>query len=133
MRQAVPMTATVAKALYEKAHAAGLKASEEVVPTPMRVSQRANPFDDNSPEVQGWNVPEGVCGFGWVEVRPSRGGFASWCKKAGIGRQDSYSRCWRISSPLRTQSMARNEAYAQGFAGILKEAGIDAYGNSRMD
>jgi hypothetical protein len=99
----------------------------------MRVSQRANPLDDSSPEIQGWDVPEGPCGFGWVEVRPSRGGFATYARNAKFGRYSEYNKCVMVRSPLQTQSYERNMAYAAGYAEVLKEAGIDAYANGRMD
>ncbi len=133
-RVSVPMGLREAKALYDKAHKAGMEASAAITPTPMRVVQHAQPFNPLSAVVKDYGViNEGACGFGWVEIRPSRGGFATFCKKKGIGRYSEYSRCWMISSPLMTQSYERNVTYASAFSAVLREAGIDAFGNGRMD
>lgn len=133
MQKSVPMSAAVAAALDARADAAGRAAAEAVNPVPMVVQQHASPFNDNSPVVKEYFVADGVCGFGWVEVRPARGGFASYLKASGRGRYSEYGRYMRVSVPLRSQSLARNEAYARSYAAVLKEAGVDAYGNSRID
>ena len=131
--KAIPMTAAQAAAIHTAAHTAGLASAEACIPTPMTVQHRANPFDDRSEVTKQWHVPEGMCGFGWVEVRPSRGGFATYARDNGIGRYSEYEKCCMIRSALRTQSYERNMAYATGYANVLLAAGIDAYANGRVD
>lgn len=108
---------------FDKAHAAGMKAGSEVSVEPMIIGNgKSNYF-----------VPEGVCGFAWVKIHPARGKFVSWLKNNGIGRTDSYYGGYTISVNEFGQSMTRKEAYARAFAGFLKESGIKAHANSRMD
>lgn len=113
-------------ALLRKADEAGRLAAEAATPTPMVVRDARTG--------QEWAVEDGVCGFGWVHVRDGRSAFARWALKEGHRwARDSYHggvTCW---SPMQTQSMARNEAWAKGFARVLVEAGIDAVGRSRID
>lgn len=126
--------------LFQTALAAGQAAAEATTPTPVVFyspkdvfSAGGNfPFDADMTQPV-YHEADGVCGFGWVEIRPSRGGIASWMKANGKGRYSEYDRCHRFSSPLRTQSLARNEAFANGFAKVLRDAGIAASGCSRID
>ena len=126
-------TKTQWAALYKRAHEAGMKAGKEVVPTPMVVQQRANPFDDTSPVVKTYEpVMGGVCGFAWVVVTPGTSSFARWLTKTGKGSKHYYGGT-SIWVGEFGQSMTRKEAYAQAFAKVLRDAGIDAYSGSRMD
>jgi len=121
------------EALFAKAHAAGTAAGETVTPTPMHVVQRANPFDDNSPIVKAYApVMDGVCGFAYVTIRPGNGPCARWMRKTGRGYAGYYGGR-TISVRYFGQSMTRKEAYAAAFAAVLKEAGIKAYSESRLD
>lgn len=123
-------------ALYAKARAAGMAAAAARVPTPMVVVRHANPLDDNSPVVKRYEpVMDGVCGFAWIKCRPARGPFFAYCKAEGLGRKD-YDGGWSIWVSDFNQSMERKEAYAYAFAEVLNEspeAGVTAYGQSRMD
>jgi hypothetical protein len=76
-------------------------------------------------------VADGVCGFGWVSVKGNTE-FGRWAKKAGLARPD-YPSGLAISSKLVTQSMARNEAFADAFAKVLNANGVSAYARSRID
>lgn len=116
-----------------KAHEAGLKTAAAAKPIPMIVSQHVNMANDNSPFEKSWYVEDGVCGFGWVVIRPATSSFARWAKKNIPLCGNHYYGGLSISSALRTQSMARNEAYCQGYAEVLSEAGINAYAQSRID
>ncbi len=133
-RKAIKMGLREAKALHTKAHAAGMESANACIPTPMRVVERINSLDDNSPIKTDYGIiNEGMCGFGWVEIRPSRGGLATYLKKNGIGRYSEYERAWMISSPLQTQSYERNMAYASAYSKVLQERGINSYANGRLD
>jgi hypothetical protein len=120
--------------IFSFAHSAGLKAARETVPIPMVVEQHKDMTDDNSPVEKDYFVPEGVCGFGWVNVKPGTSTFAKWLVKSGHAHKDSYYGGVSIGTPREFgQSMARNEAYAHAFAHALNEVGITAYGMSRID
>lgn len=119
-------------ALYMKAHEAGRAAAAVKVPTPMVVSEHANPLNDASPVARQWVVAGGVCGFAWVKVRPGNSSFANWVKKNKYGRPD-YPSGVAINVKDYGQSMELKEAYAYAFAKVLSEAGINAYADSRMD
>lgn len=122
-----------AYALFERAHSAGMLAGDKARPTPMTVVVRENPFDDNSPIVKRYApVMDGVCGFGWVNVRPGNSSFANWLRKTNRGR-NAYHGGVDIWVREFNQSYERKIAYARAFAGVLTEAGITAYGTGRLD
>jgi hypothetical protein len=111
--------------LYAKAQAAGRTAGERATPTPMIVEQ-------HQPIQQTYHVPEGVCGFAWVRVRPGTCSFARWLKLAlGCGRD--YYGGMNIWITDHGQSLARKLAHAEALASVLREAGINATAHSRMD
>lgn len=122
------------KALYDKAMAAGRAAAEAKVPTPMVVGTPTTPLgndiDRNKPT---YYVAGGVCGFAWVNVRPGNCSFARWLSKNGIGHKGYYGG-WEVSAGLvGGQSMEIKEAWAGAFAAVLRDEGIDAFAQSRMD
>ena len=122
-----------AQALFNKAHAAGMAAGEAVRPVPMQVVQRLHPLDDSSPVVKVYEpVMDGVCGFAWVNIRPGNSSFANWLRKQGKGHKGYYGG-WEYWVGAFNQSLERKMAYADAFARILEEAGIQAYPGSRMD
>jgi hypothetical protein len=121
------------KAAYDEAWEAGMQAGRDATPTPMVVRQHANQFDDGSAVVQSWHVPDGVCGFAWVVIRPARGPFITWCRANGVGRLDSYAGGWSIWIDEHGQSMTRKIAHAQTMAEKLRGFGVAAYSQSRMD
>lgn len=131
--KAPKMSPAACAALFAKAQEAGLAAAAKHTPTPMVVSQHANPLNDASPVKQAWLVPSGVCGFAWVQIRPANSSFANWMKKNTNARPDSYLGGIAMSVREYGQSMELKEKYAEAFAAVLKEAGISAYANSRMD
>lgn len=109
--------------LAAKANAAGKAAVEAVEPQMMCVKNGA------TGTVYG---PFPVCGFAWVVVKPNRGKFAKYLKD-----HEDFSPHYGggISKWMRmnTQSMDIKAAYAGAYAGVLSEAGYDAYADSRMD
>lgn len=130
----VRFTARQAERLYARAHEAGMAALEAARPTPMYVVQRANPFDDSSPIVRRYAPVEGgTCGFASVVVHPGNGSFARRMRAAGRGSAEyggGYMVKWVREGG---QSLTRKEAYAQAFAEVLREAGVRAFAQSRMD
>jgi hypothetical protein len=119
--------------LHARADAAGAAAADAHSPTPMHVVQRENPFDENSPIIKRYApVADGVCGFGWINIRPGNHPFANWAKKRGLARK-SYSGGVDIWVSRYGQSYERKLAYARAYAEVLTEAGIKAYGTGRLD
>lgn len=124
-------------ALLVKAVEAGRTAGQTALPTPMTVTQHANPLDDNSPAEQSWHVPEGACGFAWVNFSMKSGlgrKFGQWLIKNDFARKDSYQGGVTIWIGDHGQSVERKSAHASAMAAVLQEAGIaDAYSSSRLD
>lgn len=110
--------------LVAKANAAGRAAAEACAPQMMRVRTSSSPG-----KVYG---PFPVCGFAWVVVKPNRGKFAKYLKDFA-GFRSHYA--GGISNWIRDyeQSLDMKYAHARAYAGVLSEAGYDAYADSRMD
>ena len=121
------------RTLYNEARLAGLEAGKLSVPTPMIVGQHADILNDASPLTKTYFVGDGVCGFAWIKIRPANCAFANWLKKNGLGKTSSYEGGVSIWVSDFGQSLTRKEAYAAAFAEVLTKAGINAYGDSRMD
>jgi hypothetical protein len=109
------------EAILNAAFAAGAAKAAEAVPVPMVVSDAGH----------AWHVADGVCGFGWVSF-PGNNAFGRWAKMTGHARSN-YPKGLRISSKLMTQSLVRNEAWAEGAAEVLRAYGVDAQAHSRID
>ena len=127
------VTATENKRLYNKAYAAGLKAGNAKIPTPMIVGSPTTPLgSDIDPNKKTYFVPQGVCGFAWVKVVPGTCSFARWLTKTGKGRP-GYGGGTHVWVHEFGQSLEQKEAFARAFAQVLTEAGVTAYSQSRMD
>jgi len=94
-------------------------------------------FDSEQPI---YHVAGGVCGFAWVKISPARGKLVTYLKKKGIGRRDTYSGGYSISSNdiyrpagALIQSLEIAEATCRAAAESLRSDGINAYCESRMD
>lgn len=112
--------------LHDAAHAAGMAAGEASVPVPMIVQEHANPLDDSSPVVQSYGpIMDGSCGSAYVTIRPANGSFARWLK-ANRGGFPAHGGGLMLSVHA-FGSVTRKFAYAQAFAGVLREAGVSAY------
>lgn len=111
--------------LWQEADAAGKAAAAAIIPRAMVVSWR------EGATLRREYVAEGVCGFAWVKF-PGNGAFGRWAKKQGLARK-GYGPGLEYWISDYNQSMQRKEAYAIAFAKILREAGISAYADSRMD
>lgn len=115
-------------ALYKRAHEAGMKAGKAVNPTPMFVRGDPNWTKDT----RTYYVPQGVCGF--AEIRfPARGGFQQWARATEKARKSDYQGGAYIWVREFDQSMERKAAYADAFAAVLREAGIQATAHSKED
>jgi len=123
-----------AKALYERADAAGRAEADACTPQPMHVVQREHPLDDTSRIVKAYApVMSGVCGFAWVNIKPGNGSFARHLKRLGLARTDSYYGGVSVRVFGYGQSYEKKLAYAAAFADVLKEAGIRAMSMGRLD
>lgn len=121
-------------AAFAKAVDAGLAAGAAKKPTPMIVTQHSNPLNDNSPPVKEWYVPEGPCGFAWVNVSPGNSPFANWLKKNKIASK-AYGGGVDIWISDFGQSVEQKEACASAMAKVLQmELGMSSiYATSRLD
>lgn len=110
-------------ALLDIAHARGIQAGRDCRPIPMVVSTASG--------IEIECVDDGACGFAWIVI-PGNTAFGKWAKKEGRARAH-YPRglCFWVSD--FGQSVDRKSAYAGAFAQVLRNAGIDAYADSRLD
>lgn len=134
--QSPRFTAAQAQELHERARAAGKAAVEACTPTPMVVVQRANPWDDTSPVVKEYEpVTGGVCGFGYATITPANCSFARRLKRLTFpayygGAQMSASHC---GQDRFDQSYERAMAAVTAYCAVLREAGVTAYPEGRVD
>lgn len=119
--------------LYDAARQAGLAAVAGLKVVPMVINQHANLLNDNSPITQQFFVADGPCGFAWIRIKPANNGFAKWLLAKGMARKSSYYGGVAISVMEFNQSLQKKETYAHAFAAVLHDAGIRAYGDSRID
>ena len=108
--------------LHQAAHAAGLEATATTDTTPMIVTDG----------VKTWYAGEGPCGFAWVRVRPATSSFARWAMKHELMRK-SYTGGAMLWVHDFNQSLELKTAYAHAYAQTLRDAGIDAQAEFRMD
>ena len=118
---------TVLDMAWEKGTIAGIQA----VPVPMRLVA-ADIYGRPLPGARVDVISEGACGFAWVNIRPATSAFARWLKKNGHA-SPAYGGGLNIRITDFNQSMARKEACAYAMAEVFRQAGINAYGNSRID
>ena len=119
--------------LFDRAQNAGRVAGNRITPTPMRVVEHKNPFDDNNPIVQEFPVVMGgVCGFAWVNIRPGNSSFARWMVKNNMASK-AYKGGVDIWISDHGQSYERKTANASAMARVLRDAGIKAYSMNRLD
>lgn len=111
--------------IFRAATEAGNAAAKACVPTPMVVSE-------TYPGDKQWYVPDGVCGFAWVIIRPGNSSAAIYAKKH-YRAQKAYHGGMQIWCPLGTQSYEIKTAWADAFAKVLQDNGIKAYSGGRLD
>jgi hypothetical protein len=75
------------------------------------------------------------CGFAWVKIRPARGPVVKALKEMGLGDIDGYAGGYMVYNPSgnATQWMDAKVAGARAFADALKEMGVKATVESRID
>lgn len=126
--------------ICKKADVAGKAAVEKLKVTPMVMGSSAglfsNEIDYSKPT---YYVSDGVCGFAWCSVRPANKGNTRLGKEerlvleaAGF-RKNDYEKTYQLWISDYNQSMQKKEAYADAYAKVLYENGINAYSGSRMD
>jgi hypothetical protein len=119
--------------IFRKAQAAGLAAGNAAKPTAMVVGTPKNFLGDEIDYTKRtYYVSEGVCGFAWVTIRPGNSSLARHARRLGIGGR-AYGGGVRIWVDEYNQSMERKEKHAHAFADVLREHGVEAYAQSRMD
>ena len=126
-------TATAARQLLRKAHEAGLAAGKAATPTPMVVGTPTTPLsDDIDPTKQTYYVSEGACGFAWVTIRPGNSSLARQARKLGLA-DSAYGGGVSIWVSDHGQSIDRKARHAAAYATVLREHGVNATSNSRLD
>ena len=75
------------------------------------------------------------CGFAWVRIKPARGKFVNYLKSINIGRTDDFEGGYVIYNPSQNSTQWMDAKYdgAKAFAAALREHGIDARAECRMD
>lgn len=126
--------------IYNEAVEAGMAALKAKVPTPMVVVQHKNMLDDTSPVEKAYNVPMGMCGFAWINIKPATQPFVRWLKKQAAGNEhtnygfkDSYYGGWSIWAHEGGQSIELKQAFCEGFGKVLSKYLIENYTMSRLD
>lgn len=121
-------TKAEADKLYFKAHEAGQKAADKVRCVPMYVvgKERDGTVTHYPP------VMDGVCGFASVRVFPGNSSYARYLKQHR-GASAAYRGGVQIWISAYGQSYTRKDAYGTAFASVLREAGVEAYCESRID
>ena len=124
------------KIMYE-AEEAGRKAGLRALPKPMAVLDGAKTYI----------ISEGVCGFATVKIKANDSTtrkFLAELKKAklvqGINEftnapwaKNSYGGGYRYWVSGFGQSYERKKAFAQAFAKVLRDHGINAWAEARLD
>lgn len=109
--------------IWEQAEAAGRQAVANATVEPIVVQ-------DNHTG-KSWLIEDGLCGFAWVQFAGNTA-FGRWAKANGLARK-GYPNGLQHWIRGYGQSVAKKEAYAQAFASILQQNGIQAYSGSRLD
>jgi len=106
--------------LYGYASSAAEQAAKKCIPTPMYIHGYEEP------------ILEGLIGFAWVVIRDARKRFPQWLKKQRIGYL-GYKGGWIVRAKGCGQSYERAKAYANAFAKVLRQNGIECTVESRLD
>lgn len=104
---------------------AGMAAHENARPTPMVLQ--------GSFGGQRYHVAEGACGFAWVNVYGIKGNTKLGKKLKTLGFAKAYEGGLRYWVSTMTQSVDRKEAFAMAMADVLRQNGLEAYADSRLD
>ena len=121
--------------ILANASLAGFDAGQQATPETMIVTQHTNQLDDTSPVAQQWIVPEGPCGFAWVNVSPGNSSFARWLVKNGHAHK-AHRGGVDIWIGAHGQSYERKRAHAGAMADEITRAeikGVTVYASGRLD
>lgn len=95
---------------------------------------KANAYRRDNPNCK-YGEPIAACGFAWVHITSGRGTFAKSLREAGEASRHYSGRGLHVHSPAeyRGQCIDMHEAGARAYANVLRQYGIDASAQSRMD
>jgi len=131
--QSAKFTRRQAKSLFDAARIAGLAAGNEARPVPMVVGTPTTLLgNDIDYSKTTYDVPEGACGFAWVNISPGNSSIARHAKALGVASR-AYGGGVDVWISDHGQSIERKEKHAKAFASVLQDAGIKAYASSRLD
>lgn len=116
--------------LFQRAYAAGMDALNAATPTAIIVTQ-SDIFGRPVEGAKQYRIDEGCCGFAWVRIKGNTG-FARSMKSLGLFRK-AWDRGYEFWVSEGGQSVERKEAFARAFAKVLRDGGVDAYADSRLD
>lgn len=120
------------KAIHEQARAAGLTAVTPEIKGRTVMLTESNLMDDSPrPDGQSFLMDDFPCGFAWIQFKGNTA-WAKWAKAEGLARP-AYPKGMSIWVHDFNQSMTKKEVYAQAYAKVLRDNGIEAYAQSRMD
>lgn len=117
--------------MLDQANLLGRIAGNRHTPTPMNVVQ-ADVFGRPLPGAEVYHVPQGMCGFAWVTIKPGTHPFAKWLKQRGYAHKGYYGGV-EISIQEYNQSVERKYAHAVAMASYLRDNGIEATAHERLD
>ena len=119
--------------VWKEAVEAGRKAGAAVQCRPMIVGTPTTPFGNDVDTTKPTEiVADGVCGFGWIVIRPANSAFAHWLNDNRIGSLHTYGG-WYVGISEFNQSLTRKEACAEAMAKVLNQYGIKTTADSRID
>lgn len=122
------MTVDQINNLLDIAHQEGMKAGQDVTPTPMHLMGGV----PGQPK-KHFVVNEGACGFARIIIKPGTSRLAR-CAKKHMDARKAWDGGVYIWVHQFGQSVARKEAYARAFRDVLRNAGFDrVYADSRLD
>jgi len=115
--------------VYDACREKGMWTLERCIPEPMTVTGGA----PNQPK-QTWVVPDGMCGFAWIQIWPGNCRFANWLRKMRLA-SNCYDGGVSIWVSEGGQSISKKEAYAEAFDAELKKQipEITSCARSRLD
>jgi hypothetical protein len=123
---------TTPQGIHQKAMQEAMAAADSCTPTPMVVGSPSTPWGSDIDYAKPtYYVADGPCGYAWVKIK-GRGAFAKWAKQTGVARPSALGG-YTIYPSLMTQSIERKEAWANAYAQVLRDHGIEAYVDSRLD
>jgi hypothetical protein len=133
--QSVSFTASQARKIFEEARVAGRAAGVAATPKSMVVGTPTTLLGDDIDSTKPtYYVPDGVCGFAWVVIRPGNSSLARHAVKLAIGGSGGRGG-GGVSIWVRDhdQSLERKNRHARAYAEVLGAYGVTAYAESRMD